>query len=327
METVCAACGYQRKPTDQAPEWQCPACGKAYAKTLHESSQIQDAQRPQRSLSGYAQNIPPDLAIQSDQPALGETMSDGRAPPDRVSKPLTKGGLIFGLLVSAFFIWGIPILSNPSSASDVLMHGNLGFVAIALIAIMGLIFVSGRLSAGVDRNNPMSKFAFLAKVLGMICAVFFILLAIWLRNQERTEDKIQLNGQRVMADVVRIYTGSCGRHSCSIDVEYAYTPTVDANGMSQRLHGYAQLGTNSHPDDLNVAYARANQRVPIAYNIDHPEVSALNFNDDVFLVDHEARYRSTLTLIGSIFLGIFLIGLVVGGLSYWSTSGRQTNPD
>lgn len=37
MQTVCRACGYQRKPTDDAPEWVCPACGKAYAKTEHES--------------------------------------------------------------------------------------------------------------------------------------------------------------------------------------------------------------------------------------------------------------------------------------------------
>lgn len=36
METVCRACGYQRKPTDDAPDWECPSCGKAYAKTAHE---------------------------------------------------------------------------------------------------------------------------------------------------------------------------------------------------------------------------------------------------------------------------------------------------
>ena len=36
METICQACGYQRKPTDQAPDWECPACGKAYAKTSHD---------------------------------------------------------------------------------------------------------------------------------------------------------------------------------------------------------------------------------------------------------------------------------------------------
>lgn len=29
---VCPKCGYVRKPTDTAPDWQCPSCGVAYAK-------------------------------------------------------------------------------------------------------------------------------------------------------------------------------------------------------------------------------------------------------------------------------------------------------
>ena len=29
---LCPACNYIRRPEDSAPEWQCPACGKAYAK-------------------------------------------------------------------------------------------------------------------------------------------------------------------------------------------------------------------------------------------------------------------------------------------------------
>lgn len=38
MDTVCQACGYQRKPTDQAPDLECPSCGKAYTKTSDASS-------------------------------------------------------------------------------------------------------------------------------------------------------------------------------------------------------------------------------------------------------------------------------------------------
>ena len=29
---VCAACDYVRKPSDRNPAWECPCCGKAYAK-------------------------------------------------------------------------------------------------------------------------------------------------------------------------------------------------------------------------------------------------------------------------------------------------------
>jgi hypothetical protein len=51
METVCQACGYQRKSTDQAPDWECPACGKAYSKT---------SQGSPGSLSCNARNSPPE---------------------------------------------------------------------------------------------------------------------------------------------------------------------------------------------------------------------------------------------------------------------------
>lgn len=37
MDAVCGACGHQREPDASAPEWQCPSCGKAYAKTVHDS--------------------------------------------------------------------------------------------------------------------------------------------------------------------------------------------------------------------------------------------------------------------------------------------------
>jgi hypothetical protein len=59
METVCQACGYQRKSTDQAPDWECPACGKAYSKTSHGSP---------GSLSGNVRSSP----SESDKPPVDE---------------------------------------------------------------------------------------------------------------------------------------------------------------------------------------------------------------------------------------------------------------
>lgn len=38
MPTKCPKCGYERKSTDSAPEWQCPSCGVAYAKVSASSS-------------------------------------------------------------------------------------------------------------------------------------------------------------------------------------------------------------------------------------------------------------------------------------------------
>jgi hypothetical protein len=34
--TVCPKCGYERRPEDAAPDWECPRCGAAYAKATPE---------------------------------------------------------------------------------------------------------------------------------------------------------------------------------------------------------------------------------------------------------------------------------------------------
>jgi glutaredoxin len=39
MAYRCPKCQYERKATDQAPAWQCPACGVAYAKVTNGSAQ------------------------------------------------------------------------------------------------------------------------------------------------------------------------------------------------------------------------------------------------------------------------------------------------
>lgn len=38
MTRICPKCSYVRKPTDEAPEWQCPSCQVAYIKASGESA-------------------------------------------------------------------------------------------------------------------------------------------------------------------------------------------------------------------------------------------------------------------------------------------------
>jgi glutaredoxin len=38
MTQICPKCNYVRKPTDEAPEWQCPSCQIAYVKASSDSS-------------------------------------------------------------------------------------------------------------------------------------------------------------------------------------------------------------------------------------------------------------------------------------------------
>lgn len=315
METVCNACGYQRKPTDQAPDWQCPACGKAYAKTMHSSHETVSGAAPWSP----AESInPPNKEFAYQQASGDDAFGDA-------GKTRGKSRWILGAVIGIFLVWGIPILSDPSSASAILLHGLFGQMCIAMLAIWGMVVLAKRWSANVDANNPASRFAFFIKFLALFCGGFFFLSIIWLRSQEHTQVTIQHHGERAMADIVRIYTGACGKRSCSINVEYMFTPTSETEEASQPIHGYAQLGTNNRPNDPNIVYARTNHRVPIAYEVGHPQLSALNFNDDVFRLDHSQDYLRTVGLLGKVFLGVFLVGLALGWLSIRLNSSNQAN--
>lgn len=314
MDTVCQACGYQRKPTDQAPDWECPSCGKAYAKTSHAS--------------------PSPLVIYTDSltTKVGNGARGGpsyRLTPSRSlfngdEAGMNKAAMVLGLLWGLFFIVGIPVLTDPSSAYAIIFHGDVGFVLLLFLALMAVVAVFKRTGADVDVNDPKASFAFGAKFFGVVSAVLFMAFAMWSRNQDHVDTKIQQNGVREMADVVRIYNGGCGKRSCSIDVEYAFAPSSGAEGTWQLVHGYAHLGSTDRPNDPEVAYARTHRQVPIAYEVGHPDISALNFNDDIFRVDYGERSRSTTVLLGELFFGVFALILAISAAIFWSKSRRKS---
>ncbi|MBD8873473.1 hypothetical protein [Rhodanobacter sp. DHB23] len=299
METVCQACGYQRKPTDQAPEWECPACGKAYVKTSHPSASP--------------------LVIYPGSPSVEAGNGQyGRATPPSAPKETAKNK--HGILIGVSFlllIFVLPLLFNPSSASDMILHSERGFIALICTAMLAALVVAGRMSERGGPDDRKSAATLAATSIGLAVAVLFFGIAISSHNEARAEASIQRNGVRATADVVRIYNGGCGRAGCNIYVEYAFTPPTE----TQSVHGHAWLGSTGGSDS-HIAYARTNRQVPIAYEIGHPEVSALNFNDDVFRLDHD---DSAMALLGKILLGILLLALAVVILIDWLRSSKKPN--
>ena len=51
MSRICPHCNYARKPDDTAPDWQCPACEKAYVKA--------GSPLPPQGLREYGPNVQP----------------------------------------------------------------------------------------------------------------------------------------------------------------------------------------------------------------------------------------------------------------------------
>ena len=80
--TVCPKCQYLRKASDQAPDWQCPSCGIAYAK-FQQAQGSGNTPRPARRPA----------------PAVAREESGGAL------KMLLVGGLLLGLII--FAVWKV----------------------------------------------------------------------------------------------------------------------------------------------------------------------------------------------------------------------------
>ena len=55
MATTCPKCRHMRQPGERAPEWQCPACGVAYAKA---AAAAESARHPEVSRRGGFEPVP-----------------------------------------------------------------------------------------------------------------------------------------------------------------------------------------------------------------------------------------------------------------------------
>ena len=59
----CPNCGYQRRESDTAPDWQCPACGVAYAKAMGVNHRLGSGQPTHTIHNRYGKRSPLDWAL------------------------------------------------------------------------------------------------------------------------------------------------------------------------------------------------------------------------------------------------------------------------
>jgi hypothetical protein len=128
--------------------------------------------------------------------------------------------------------------------------------------------------------------------------------AVWQVSTMMKDADLQKHGRRAEATVVKIFTADCGRHSCSLDARFSYTPA----GASQALTGIERIASDDEPGDPDLAYAKAHGTVPIVYDVRNPKIVELNFRDSVFQ-DH-SKFSSMmfglLALMALIIAGPFL---------------------
>jgi hypothetical protein len=234
------------------------------------------------------------------------------------------GGIILfallGLLPLLF-----PLLLHPSASGMMLMHGGVGATLLMTAMVLGSVFwmkrtIKSQTTAFGENDKARAKLVSLdlcAKYLYGFVIVTALGAAAFLAQSAWKLTEIQHHGARANANVIDIYTGPCSKRGCSIDVEYRFMP--GGRNMVAPATGYAHLASSENPDDPHWAFAKANREVPIAYDISDPSVSALNFDDTVFQVDHVKATEFGVVLI----LGMFALVLGMLWLIIRSARAKQ----
>ena len=122
----CPKCSYLRKPSDEAPDWQCPSCGVAYAKV------IAAQQEKLRKMMG----------VQEDEED-GAWEREQRLGLAARGQKMMIHGLLLGILLG-LILRSVPSLPIPTSV-----------VNIALLAAIGVYMLIGavKVCSGLEKGQ------------------------------------------------------------------------------------------------------------------------------------------------------------------------------
>ena len=122
----CPKCSYLRKPTDEAPDWQCPSCGVAYAKVI----------------SAQQEKMRETAIIQEDEDE-GEWEQQERLDLAARGQKMLIHGLLYGILLSFIFraLTGLPI--QPDLANAVIL------IVVGVYTLIGAV----KICTGLDKGQ------------------------------------------------------------------------------------------------------------------------------------------------------------------------------
>src|SRR5262245_58363026 len=128
----CPRCSYERQPTDQAPAWQCPACGVAYAK----------ATAPRNTPAPVTSE--PD-ETEDDSPELTE-LEEHEARERLTAAARGQKILIFSILLN----FGLRALEQTQALPDLVMYGL--YLGVAAWSLLGVVKIGSGLGKSQNRK-------------------------------------------------------------------------------------------------------------------------------------------------------------------------------
>ena len=173
---ACPKCGYVRKPTDTAPDWQCPRCGIAYAKfgTVPH---------------GHANSLESEPALAS-EPALGAAMPAlGGGGKNIIPLQVQIGHTLLALFLLGYGAYGVAVdeIIVPGKRSTLILHGWSVWVIYAAMICGALVL----LSVVVDNYDPRDDeryyhiFAHVFQALGWALFVAAVAAPLFIESKPR----------------------------------------------------------------------------------------------------------------------------------------------
>ncbi len=210
------------------------------------------------------------------------------------------------------------------------MHvGHTGW-AVLLAVLVATLAVMWRAQRSLKSNPPIeSHRGKKAQAIGVYVVVMLAVFAIIIFSDYLPYRKlvaIQQHGGRADGTVDSIYVAGCGRSGpCTLGVRYHYSAPAPEHGGSIQLMGDELLGPD-RSDDPYYVYASSKGHVPIAFDSEQPQESALNFDDSVFTGGQAFRrlaqmksFAETL-LIAAAIMSLVLIAALFG--LRWANAAR-----
>ena len=173
MGKRCVKCGYERQPTDIAPEYECPKCGVVYAKAEGRGGFDPDRQGVANQGSKATKQCPycgeEILAVAKKCKHCQSDLS-GRGGSARArAKPGADYGIfllalpVIAIMLMWFWVGNLNLLQNPGQI--------LSFIGVATVALTALIAALEASQVGMTSNRESGTYS--------PVAWFFIILLLW----------------------------------------------------------------------------------------------------------------------------------------------------
>ena len=213
--------------------------------------------------------------------------------------------MILGIGALTSIVGAIPALFDRGHTLDDITHSlvvqmGVGASSFLMILVFGLAGIQRRADAG---RSPWPAYW------GMLTLLFAagmsaIILPAW--SAHRLALDLDARGVPAQAHVVRQFSEGCGKNGCVTKLEYSFS----AGKEGRTFRGFASEGNASRYPTSEYEYAVSTKTIPILYDPENPDRSAVYWSDHVHRQAGGGLVSTTVEVLTALL--VFMVALLAG---------------